>query len=91
MRMKKTILYFVLAALLCSSCARIAQTGLNDANKRFLDAWIQVNHPGARQTELGSYILEDIPAAVITAPVCMLLPAFKKNNGLLFSNAMKLF
>ncbi len=61
MRMKKTILYFALAALLCSSCARIARTGLNDANKRFLDAWIQVNHPGARQTELGSYILEDIP------------------------------
>ena len=59
--MKKTILYFALAALLCSGCARIATTGLNDANKRFLDAWILVNHPGAPQTTLGSYILEDIP------------------------------
>lgn len=59
--MKRTILYLALAALLGSGCARIAQTGLNDANKRYLDAWIQVNHPGAAQTELGSYILEDIP------------------------------
>ena len=59
--MKRTILYFALAALFFSGCARIAQTGLNDANKRYLDAWIQVNHPGAPQTELGSYILEDIP------------------------------
>ena len=63
MRMKKTILYVALAALFCSSCARIARTGLNDANKRYLDAWVQVNHPGARQTELGSYILEDIPGS----------------------------
>lgn len=59
--MKKTILYLALAALLCGSCARIASTGLNDANKRYLDAWIQVNHPGAPQTDLGSWILEDIP------------------------------
>ena len=67
MRMKKTILYVALAALLCGSCARIAPTGLNDANKRYLDAWVQVNHPGARQTELGSYILEDIPGSGVVA------------------------
>ena len=59
--MKKTILYLALAALFCGNCARQPSTGLNDANKRYLDAWIQVNHPGAPQTELGSYILEDIP------------------------------
>ena len=61
MRMKNTILYLALAALLCVGCAKTAQVGLNDANKRFLDAWIQVNHPDARQTTLGSYILEDTP------------------------------
>ena len=63
MRMKKNILYFALAALLFCSCARIAQTGLNDANKRYIDAWVQVNHPGAPQTALGSYILEDVPGS----------------------------
>lgn len=61
MKMKKTTLYLVLAALLCCGCAKVAKTGLNDANKRYLDAWIQVNHPGAAQTALGSYILEDVP------------------------------
>ncbi len=61
--MKKTILYLALAALLCAGCAKTARVGLNDANKRFLDAWIQVNHPGARQTALGSYILEDTPGS----------------------------
>ena len=60
-KMKKTILYFALAALLCAGCAKVATTGLNDANKRYLDAWILVNHPGAPKTTLGSYILEDIP------------------------------
>ena len=67
MKMKRTILYFALAALLCGSCAKPAKTGLNDANKRYLDAWILVNHPDARQTELGSYILEDIPGTGVQA------------------------
>ena len=61
MKMKRTILYFALAALLCGSCAKSPQTRLNDADKRYLDAWIQVNHPGVPQTAMGSYILSDIP------------------------------
>ncbi len=61
MKMKKNILYFALAALLFCGCARIASQGLNDANKRYIDAWIHVNHPDAAQTALGSYIIEDIP------------------------------
>ena len=65
--MKKTILYFALAALLFAGCAKASKTGLNDANKRYLDAWILVNHPGAPQTTLGSYILEDHPGTGTSA------------------------
>jgi FKBP-type peptidyl-prolyl cis-trans isomerase len=61
MNMKKSILYLTLAALLLSACAKTPKTGVNDAAKRYLDAWMQVNHPGATQTPLGAFILEDIP------------------------------
>lgn len=68
MKMKRTILlYFALAALFLTGCARPSTVGLNDANERYLDAWIQVNHPGAVQTALGSYVLEDSPGTGKTA------------------------
>ena len=61
MNMKNTILYMSLAALVLAGCAKDPKTGVNDANKLYLDAWIQVNHPDAVRTALGAYILEDIP------------------------------
>ncbi len=59
--MKKTLLYLTLAAVLFGSCATDPKTGKNEASKRYLDAWMKLNHPEAQQTRLGSYILEDIP------------------------------
>ena len=61
--MKKIIIPFLFAAavLAVSGCAKQAVSGPNDANKRYFDAWIKVNHPEARQTELGVYIIEDEP------------------------------
>ena len=61
--MKKIIIpfLFVAAVLAVSGCAKQAVSGPNDANKRYFDAWVKVNHPEARQTELGVYIIEDEP------------------------------
>ena len=48
------------AAVLClAGCAKEAQTGANDANKRFFDAWMHVHHPDATPTELGIYVLKE--------------------------------
>lgn len=52
------ILYTVGAALL-TGCAKTEATGPNDANKRYFDAWIQVNHPEAERVGNGTYILEE--------------------------------
>ena len=65
--MKKTILYLSLAALVFTGCAKSPKVGVNDDNKRFLEAWIQVFHPSAARTELGAYILEDKPGTGASA------------------------
>ena len=59
--MKKTILYLSMAALVLAGCAKSPKVGLNDDNKRYLEAWIQVFHPSAARTNLGAFILEDMP------------------------------
>lgn len=59
--MKKTLLYLSLAALLLSACAKDPKTGASESAKRFLDAWVHVNHPDATLTPLGAYVLEETP------------------------------
>ncbi len=61
--MKKIIIpfLFIAAVLAVAGCAKQAASGPNDANKRYFDAWIKINHPEARQTSLGAYIIEDEP------------------------------
>lgn len=61
--MKKIILLFLTAAaaIAFTGCARQIPVGVNDANKRYFDAWMQINHPEAIRTDLGIYILEDTP------------------------------
>ncbi|MBR5835675.1 MAG: FKBP-type peptidyl-prolyl cis-trans isomerase [Bacteroidales bacterium] len=62
--MKKIIVsfLFVAAAIAFAGCARQAAVGANDANKRYFDAWMMLNHPKATATDLGVYILENNPA-----------------------------
>ena len=46
--MKKTIIFAILAAVLCCGCAHSVKTGASDAAKRYIDAWVQVQkqlHP----------------------------------------------
>lgn len=42
-----------------SSCAKEAVSGPNDANERFIKAWMEVKHPGITSSGLGIYVLEE--------------------------------
>lgn len=59
--MKRTLLLAsaALAALLCQSCAKTTEIGLNDANKKFFDSWMKVNYPGIEKDGIGIYIIDD--------------------------------
>ena len=49
------------ALTLAGSCAQAPKTGVNDASKRYFDAWVSVHCPDAPQTTLGSRITSDRP------------------------------
>lgn len=53
------ILCAAAAATLLASCAKNETTGLNEAGKRYLEAWMKINHPDAVKSGLGIYILEE--------------------------------
>lgn len=60
--MKKTNISAILCAvavLVIAGCAKTVPVSTNEVNKRFLDAWIKVNHDGIETTELGVYVLEE--------------------------------
>ena len=62
LRIKNLILASAaLAALTLAGCAKSEKTEDNEAELRYLEAWVQVNHPDAQKTELGAYIIEDTP------------------------------
>ena len=56
--MKKITISFLIAAVAIAvvGCAKQAASGVNDANKRYFDAWMEVNHPDLQPTGLGIYI-----------------------------------
>jgi FKBP-type peptidyl-prolyl cis-trans isomerase len=59
--MKKNIISVILytAALFgFAGCAKEVNTGFNDANKRFFDAWIKVNYPDLDPSGLGIYVID---------------------------------
>lgn len=51
----------IVTFLFASSCAKHTYVGPNEANKRYLDAWLQVNNINVYPTGRGIYILEDAP------------------------------
>ena len=59
--MKKILsaILYTAAAVAIVGCAKEVSVGSNDANKRFFDAWIHVNHPTVTPTDLGVYVLEE--------------------------------
>lgn len=50
---------YISAALLIAGCAKTVTPGPNEANKRYFDAWMQLNHPGIEPTGLGIYIIDE--------------------------------
>ena len=49
---------YISAALLIAGCAKTVTPGPNEANKRYFDAWMQLNHPGIEPTGLGIYVID---------------------------------
>lgn len=47
------------ASMLLTGCAKSEKTVPNAAEKRYLEAWVEKNHPDAKATDLGVYILDD--------------------------------
>ena len=50
---------YIAAAIAVIGCAKTETIGPNDAYKRYFDAWMQVNHPDAKASGLGIYIIDD--------------------------------
>lgn len=67
--MKKTVILALCAAtvLLGQSCSKAPKIGINDASKKYLDAWIKVNHPEAKKVSPGVYILSETPGNGVLA------------------------
>ena len=64
MIMKRNLSIIILSAAvaLCAvSCAIEGSTEPNEAAKAYIEAWMEVNHPGVNPTGIGIYILEDTP------------------------------
>lgn len=59
--MKRITVSLILAAavIAISGCAKHAPAGANEANKRYFDAWMHINHPDLQPTGLGIYVLEE--------------------------------
>lgn len=52
---------YVIVAISLAGCAKHTSVGPNDGNKRYFDAWMQINHPDARPSGLGIYIIDEKP------------------------------
>lgn len=62
--MKRNLSIIILSAavaLSAASCAIEGTTVANEAAKTYLEAWMEVNHPGVNPSGIGIYILEDTP------------------------------
>lgn len=54
----KTVAYLALA-LAAAGCAKVDKEGPNDANERYFNAWMALNHPDAKPVGIGIYVLEE--------------------------------
>lgn len=59
MNMRKFWILTAAAALVFTSCEKVASDDLNTAAKQYFDSWIQLFHPDAVITDNGSYVLEE--------------------------------
>ena len=61
--MKKIIktVAFLAIALSAICCAKAVKEGPNDAEERYFNAWMEVNHPGLQPVGSGIYVIEEEP------------------------------
>ena len=50
---------FAFAAIAAAGCAKMVSESANQANKRFLDAWMSVHHHGTPASGLGIYVIDN--------------------------------
>lgn len=50
---------FIAVAIAFGSCAKNVSVGVNEANKRYFDAWLSVNAPEAERAGRGIYVLPE--------------------------------
>lgn len=50
---------YIAAAVIIAGCAKIVTPGPNEANKRYFDAWMELNYPDVKPTGLGIYVLSE--------------------------------
>lgn len=52
---------FLAMALSAICCAKAVKEGPNDAEERYFNAWMELNHPDAKPVGIGIYVLEETP------------------------------
>ena len=52
-------LSYIIIALAAAGCAKTETIGPNDANQRYFEAWMHINHPDATPTGLGIYVIDN--------------------------------
>ena len=50
---------YIAAAIIIAGCAKTVTPGPNEANKRYFDAWMELNYPDVKPTGLGIYVLDE--------------------------------
>ena len=59
-------LFYILAVAAIASCAKTVSESANQANKRYIDAWMHINHPGISASGLGIYVLDQNEGTGVT-------------------------
>ena len=57
--MRNALLVAMAAVMAAAGCAKSEKTEPNAADQRYLEAWMQINHPSAAQTDLGVYVIDE--------------------------------
>ena len=83
--MKRTIIFALAAASLLCSCARVPSSGLNDASKRYFDAWLLKYHPDLvdKKQSPGYYVLSEKAGTGDLVSITSLTPYVRANYRIL--------
>lgn len=77
--MKKIIISLLASTLLLCSCARVTSAGVNDASKRYFDAWLQKNYPNLVEKKQfpGFYVISETEGTGQLISISDITPYFR--------------